>query len=1252
MDRLLEFTVTHGLAFLFMGLAVVLGVWLLLAHRKRGSRSLPLRVLSGSALLFALGGFVLPREAGPWLAGGSATLLFLCFVWLVLTTQWSAPLAWVVAALGVFGLGAWLDRPGSQSLTDLARAVGDTQLVHPEGLVLLALVPVIILRGFGRWRDLRLAGRVGFLALLIPEGIALLAALGVACYLIVQVLLHKLPSRDGIWLACALLLFIALVGTLEIFSLLSQKRLPTLNPGRRWVAIGLRCFLLVLLALAVSDPRFRQGNDTVTVLFVVDRSLSVPDFEPDARDAGKNERWRRVQKFIKGAVEQRGDAHKRDQYGLILFGRYPRLELPPSNVQKYRYTETPGALDRNYTDIGAALKLALASFPEGTGRRIVLISDGNENLGNAVEQARLAEQNGVQIDVLPLAPGYRNETEVLVQSVEAPPMTEQGARFPVRVLIRSYNPNPVIADVSLERIVGEATKKVEPPEPAKGLEPGQFIIRPGLNSVIFPPPAERPVGSYSYIAKVEPRWVIKNGQKVEAPKGFLENKTASTHVLAVGQRQVLLVEGEAGEHDYLHGQLAALGEKAQFTVKRVTAAKLAALDKEQLGRFLLDFDCVILANVPADALTEDQQEMIRSNTHNQGCGLVMIGGDNSFGAGGWQATPVEKALPVDCDIKSAKVEQPGGLVLIFHASEADQQNGWQKAIGKLAIKKLGPADFAGVLEYDGRGGDGTNWQVPFQKVGDAREQMLKLIDTMAPGDMPDCNPSFNKAYDALTKVEDNLGKKHIIFISDGDHWRADPAILRRLAAKSISCSTVLVTTHGNDEGVAANMQSAVVKPGKFYPVTDPKQLPEIYTKEARLVSQSFIYKQPFTPKTEQKVGPADKLPDQLEQLHGFVRTTPKPGPSVVRAIQGPAPPGQEFPVLAFWQYGLGRSVAFTSDARSNPREKRLGWDKEWAGSKMYRPFWERLVEWSLRATESGALTMTTEFRDGKVKVIIEARDKQDPAKPLTDLRFAGGVTTPSGRVEDAPKLKFEQKNSGRYEAEFKADEAGAYFITAQPRRTVIRNGKEVEEAIDTVRAGVTVPYSPEFADLESNAPLLDELSRITGGQEYADEDAALTRVARAAEVFRAGPPQMRSVQPFWHWLLLLAGFVLVLDVAVRRIAIEPEAGVAVVRKYWGRLRGEVPQAAVATVPDRMQMPPEVADTRASARFEAGDAPVVAPSGADDATAAPSPAGPAAAAPPPGVAPEKEGEPADFASRLMRAKKKVWEDRDNKDDNKK
>src|SRR5207253_1513766 len=125
------------------------------------------------------------------------------------------------------------------------------------------------------------------------------------------------------------------------------------------------------------------------------------------------------------------------------------------------------------------------------------------------------------------------------------------------------------------------------------------------------------------------------------------------------------------------------------------------------------------------------------------------------------------------------------------------------------------------------------------------------------------------------------------------------------------------------------------------------------------------------------------------------------------------------------------------------------------------------------------------YHDGKVKVAIDAHD-EDNKKPLTDLNLQAGVTTPSTRADGVqpPAIKFEQKNSGLYEAEFKAEEAGSYFINVQARRPG-KDGKE--EIVDSARAGVTIPYSPEFADMESNTALLERLRHLTSGQTF-DED--------------------------------------------------------------------------------------------------------------------------------------------------------------------
>ena len=162
---------------------------------------------------------------------------------------------------------------------------------------------------------------------------------------------------------------------------------------------SLPSFVLLLGVLALSETHAKQPDRNLTVKFLWDRSLSIPAEWKEDVDL----REQRIFHFINDAVEKRGTGHDEDRVGVIVFGRRPRLELPPAAVKRLGFKKVLSQLDNTYTDIGGAIKLALATFPEGTAKRIVIISDGNENLGQAEEQARIARQNGAKIDVVPIA---------------------------------------------------------------------------------------------------------------------------------------------------------------------------------------------------------------------------------------------------------------------------------------------------------------------------------------------------------------------------------------------------------------------------------------------------------------------------------------------------------------------------------------------------------------------------------------------------------------------------------------------------------------------------------------------------------------------------------------------------------------------------------------------------------------------------------------------------------------------------------
>lgn len=1224
MEQFTQFLKAYGFLALLAGLGLLAAGTILAVRARQGRWSRGLLFCLAFLVLLAAGGAWVPVDWGVWIALASVVAFAGMAAVLLVSERWWAPLGYILGAALVIGIGGTLGRGVSHGSAELAKLIHSLTPAQPIWLCLLLLVQLVFLFGYRSLGLERIGHRGG-----------------------------KASLGRGWRTALALPTLVLLGPVPAYFLLFCRSSLTWPEFTRRWLTVGLRAAVVVFLSLALADLRISHPNDAVTVLFLWDRSLSVPEeYDSSTTQTPVDLRFERLKRFVNESVRLRGDGHERDKAGVIVFGKQPNLELPPSDAPRMNFTKFDSLVDPNSTDLGGAIKLALASFPEGSGKRIVLMSDGNENLGNAEEQARLSKLNGVQIDVVPLAANERKENEVMVQAVEALPQVEESSVLNIRVLIRNMNPKPVVGILRLMQT--SEGKSVLVGDPSRLIK-----LEPGLNAIPYKHRLERQRQSYTFSAKFEPKGVetAPDQIKMGLPGDRWQNNVASTHVVALGQRRILLLEepgtdnASGQRHEFLYRQLRAAG-RDKYRLDVLSVDRLFTT-KDELGVFLSNYDCVIMADVPADWFTDAQMEMIRSNTHDQGCGLIMIGGPKSFGAGGWQSTPVEKALPVDCEIKALKIEGKGGLVLIMHASELADGNRWQKEIAKLAIKKLSNVDEVGVMQWDGVPPTLMKWVIDLSPIQNEnnRKAMLAKVDGMAPGDMPEFDSGLRLAHKALMDPTKNLATRHVIIISDGDPGLGNAQFLRKMKDDRVTVTTVGVATHGVTED--QKMKTiAEITGGRVHSVKNPSELPAIYLKEIRIVSRSFVAENRFQPNLRYtQGGPTESIAEQLPPLYGYVRTTAKPSLLVDVPIETPT--AEKFPILAHWQYGLGRAVAFMSDARSLPPTK-AHWDREWASSELYAKFWDKIVDWSLRPVETGQLTMYTQIRDGKVKVIVDTRDSKQPLDE-GDIVLEGSVTPPSDQPREAAQIRFERKSADVYEAEFKAEDAGSYFVNAHLKRRVkgTKDGKETwtDEFLDSVRSGVTVPYALEFADLESNAPLLEKLRQITGGETYADNDQALDEAARAGTVFRPTQVRTPTLQPIWFWLVLLAACCLFFDVAIRRIAVDPHEVAEASKRLWEKLRGHPDKAPKA--PEfferlhsrKAQVGESLELTKAARKFESSEtATTAAPLSSATIESAPS----APKAPPPPkmeIAPEKEKPADDFASRLMRAKKRVWEERD-------
>nr|MCU0982387.1 glutamine amidotransferase [Pirellulaceae bacterium] len=507
------------------------------------------------------------------------------------------------------------------------------------------------------------------------------------------------------------------------------------------------------------------------------------------------------------------------------------------------------------------------------------------------------------------------------------------------------------------------------------------------------------------------------------------------------------------------------------------------------------------------------------------------------------------------------------------------------------------------------------------------------VERMMPGDMPDFDPGMRMALAGFNRVTE-AAVKHMIIISDGDPTPPGFMTLAGFRQAGVKISTVAVGTHG-PAGHTTLQNIANATGGQYYVVTNPKALPRIFQIEARRVARPLV-------KDLDDVPPVIDYPHEMLQgidaplppLKGFVMTTVKANPLVEVALVSPDPPTPEnAAVLAAWNYGLGRSVAFTTDAGKR-------WAQAWTDWENYDKFFSQMVRWSMRpVNDEGKYTIATDIRDGKVRVVVTALDKDDEFQNF--LNMAATVVDPE--LDDF-EVGIRQIAPGRYQGEFDADKAGSYFVTISPGP-----GKA------PILAGVNVPYSSEFREFQTNLPMLESLAAMTPkeGQpgQVADADLAPDQFETllSFDTFREGLRRAVSRQDIWPIVLLIVAGVFWGDVFIRRVTVHFYWVVPAARWLIARLMRRQAEATADVVIERLRsqkaaIGQQIDERRAAARFEPQ---------MDEAAGGPLPDDVLrdAAVPTPQTPPRPREETtvsgeqdSSYTARLLEAKKKAWKEK--------
>lgn len=827
-----------------------------------------------------------------------------------------------------------------------------------------------------------------------------------------------------------------------------RRTLRPLSPARRRLLLAVRSGGVALALAALAAPAIRRTSEQQAVWFVMDHSQS-------QGKAGIEAACQRAEQLARSLPS---DTH----VGFVSAGQSCVVRqapaMGPAEIRPdLSLMETDGA----ETDLAQAVSLAVGLFPPGASRRLVVVGDGQETRGDLESAAGEAALLGVTIDAAPIAGQQRPDVRV-VRLAASKSRSHEGAGLELRAELESSLSGSGVLRL-FENGIEVESRRIQ-------LAVGQQVSESFRRA-----PEERNL--YTYRVRVE------GFDRDSIP----ENDEAMALVDVRGRPLLLYVEGEPGEARYLAEAMAKEGIRLQ-----VRSAGAFPQNLQELA----GYDGLLLSDVPAHVLGEQKMAMIRDYVEKLGGGLVMIGGKNSFGVGGYYRTPIEDVLPVK--MKAPDQEERFATALALVLDRSGSMHGQKVEICKSAaiatVELLSAKDYVGVVAFDSQ----PRWVVPMTPAT-SKGTISAQIATINSGGGTHIYPAMVAAREALAGVKAKV--KHMIVLTDG---QTTGGAYQELAAQ-VHAEGTTISTVGIGQGADVGLLQTIAAAGggKFYETLDPANLPRIFTQDAMVHMGRLIREEAFVPKQVERHPmlrgcPVDKAPALL----GYVKTNRK------ATAQVPLVTDLGDPLLAHWQFGLGKVTAFTSDGKSR-------WAALWvAGWSGYAQFWAQAIRETARKPQSALMDLGLDEKGDQAEIRV------DLLQDSTHFRNGAVVSAdtyfvPAGSVGSSMKLLdhqvLRQTGPGHYEGRILPREPGVYLIRA-------RAGAEL------VSAGLVHNRSGEAATGRVNESLLKRVCECTGGTLLPSDADSLPPIA-------VRQPHFVELAPLALRLLLL---LFLLDVAIRR----------------------------------------------------------------------------------------------------------------------
>ncbi len=824
-------------------------------------------------------------------------------------------------------------------------------------------------------------------------------------------LLH--PSQIGVMLENPFFLLLIALGALFVWR--SRGRLERTAAAFRMAALSFLALGLAGLALTTSLPAERS-----TLIAAVDLSESI--------DAQGREWSLRFLNEVARALPPG------DELGVVTFAADPRVVRAPGPPQGLEDLPAPPA--RSATDIGRGLETSLALLPPGTAHRVLLISDGNETRGSA--RAHLGRALAENAPIFTVAPPHAGIVDVSVDKLAVAPVVVDGVVFPVRIVVRnSHGTRPGQLTFSVDgEVVGRET----------------VVLQPGLNALEIP---YRLSGEGSHLLRAE----------VDCPEdGLPGNNYREAAVTVTGHPHVLLLTAAS------NSPLAAALRRKDIDVEVRSPAAIP--DAEGL----LAYHCVVAENIDSADLPQSAPAALERYVRDFGGGLVLAGGQRTFGDRGLRDTPLARALPVTLEPQRQPPRERDPLALMVlidrsnsmgYATRAREDQAvpqrdpnesklhYAKVAALTVIRQLKDHDYVGVIAFDSQPFPIT----PLEPLAKGRQRLEELIPLLVESGGTDFYDALDSARQQLT--DSPVARRHVILLTDGDTNR-NPAdhypLISALAAAGISVTTIRIGEDVVNVSLLNDISSRTG--GNFYHVEDVESLPRLMLRDTTAALAQTVSGEP---EIRARAGTPSQILSGLGRdfppLTGYAFSRAKPRADVPIYVAGRA---DREPILAAWQYGLGRVAAYTANPASDA-ERWVGWDG-------YGKLWSQVVRWAMREQTPWQFVFEAHRREGKTKLSVRSFDPD-----------GGGVLFARVHVseEDSIDLTLAPVGPERFEAELPDLPGGRYPVTVLRRR-------DTEELIQRTEM-VSIPDTDEapqeeFRTTQPNTALLRQLAAQSGGK--------------------------------------------------------------------------------------------------------------------------------------------------------------------------